>query len=72
MVTTHFLPFVVLAFLAALSVPTAGIYIPRRCAHSPCEIAKLSDIEGAGRLLAALLGSLSGTELRDLGTSQPL
>ena len=53
-------------------VPTAGIYIPRRCAHSPCEIAKLSDIEGAGRLLAAFLSSLSGTELRDLGTPQPL
>lgn len=53
---------------AGHGVPTAGIYIPRRCAHSPCEIAKLSDIEGAGRLLAAFLGSVRGAELLELGS----
>jgi len=57
---------------AGHGVPTAGIYIPRRCAHSPCEIAKLSDVEGAGRLLAAFLSSVTGTELRDLGSPTPV
>lgn len=53
---------------AGHGVPTAGIYIPRRCAHSPCEIAKLSDLEAAGRLLAAFLASLSGRDVADLGS----
>lgn len=49
-------------------VPTAGIYMARRCAHSPCEIAKLSDFEHAARLLTAFLGDLTGREVRELGT----
>ncbi len=57
---------------AGHGVPTAGIYIPRRCAHSPCEIAKLSDIEGAGRLLAAFLSSITGRELSELGSATRL
>jgi endoglucanase len=57
---------------AGQGVPTAGIYIPRRCAHSPCEVAKLSDIEGASRLLAAFLGAVRGAELRELGSATRL
>ncbi|MBI2014554.1 MAG: hypothetical protein HYS77_03305, partial [Candidatus Rokubacteria bacterium] len=49
-------------------VPTAGLYIPRRCAHSPCELAKLSDLEQAVRLLQALLAGLDGRELRELAS----
>ena len=49
-------------------IPTAGIYIARRCAHSPCEIARLSDLEGAARLLAAFLGGLDGREVVELGS----
>lgn len=48
-------------------IPTAGIYIPRRCAHSPCEIAKLSDLENAAKLLGAFLANLEGRDLRELG-----
>ena len=57
---------------AGHGVPTAGIYIPRRCAHSPCEIAKVSDIEGAAQLLGAFLGSLGGAEVHDLGSPAPV
>jgi hypothetical protein len=39
----------------------------RRCAHSPCEVAKLAHFEGAARLLAAFLGDLSGREVQELG-----
>jgi endoglucanase len=53
---------------AGHGVPTAGIYIPRRCAHSPCEIARLSDVEGAANLLALFLGNLSGRDVKDLGS----
>jgi endoglucanase len=49
-------------------VPTAGLYVARRGAHSPCEIAKLSDLEGAAQLLAAFLDSLSGREVAELGS----
>ena len=34
-------------------IPAGGISIPTRAIHSPGEIAKLSDIEAAGRLIAA-------------------
>lgn len=53
-------------------VPTGGIYIARRCAHSPCEIAKLSDIAGAARLLTAFLADLSGREVQELGSPSRL
>jgi putative aminopeptidase FrvX len=39
----------------------------RRCAHSPCEVAKLADFEGAARLLTALLRELTGREVQELG-----
>jgi endoglucanase len=54
--------------VAGHGVPTAGIYVARRCAHSPCEVAKLSDFEGAARLLTALLTDLTGREVRELGS----
>jgi endoglucanase len=57
---------------AGHGVPTAGVYIPRRAAHSPCEIAKLSDLENAAVLLAAFLSSLTGREVEALGRPTPL
>jgi endoglucanase len=48
-------------------VPTGGIYMARRCAHSPCEVAKLTDFEGAARLLTVFLRELTGREVQELG-----
>jgi endoglucanase len=53
---------------AGHGVPTGGLYVARRCAHSPCEVAKLSDFEGAARLLAAFLGELTGREVQEWGS----
>jgi tetrahedral aminopeptidase len=53
---------------AGHGVPTGGLYVARRCAHSPCEVATLSDFESAARLLAAFLGELSGREVREWGS----
>ena len=49
-------------------VPTGGLYMARRNAPAPCEVAKLSDIEGAARLLTAVLGGLTGREVQALGS----
>lgn len=43
---------------AGSGVPTAGIYMPRRCSHSPAEVAHLSDIEHAAALVRAFLSTL--------------
>jgi putative aminopeptidase FrvX len=54
--------------VAGHGVPTGGLYMARRNAHSPCEVAKLSDIEGAARLLTAVLAGLTGREAQELGS----
>lgn len=54
--------------VAGHGVPTGGIYMARRNAHSPCEVAKLSDVEGAARLVTAFLADLTGREVQELGS----
>lgn len=43
--------------LSGRGVPTAGVYIPRRNAHSPAEVSSLTDMENAARLLTSFIST---------------
>lgn len=53
-------------------VPTALINVPIRNMHSPVEMADLSDIKRAGRLLAAFIASLEDDFLATIAWDDPL
>jgi endoglucanase len=53
-------------------IPTAGIYIPRRCSHSPSEVAHVSDIEAAFALLRAFLSTLDAQTITRLRQRAPV
>lgn len=52
--------------LAGRGVPTGGIYIPRRCSHSPNEVIDLRDVDRTVELARAFLGELDADEVRRL------
>lgn len=52
--------------LSGRGVPTAGVYIPRRNAHSPAEVASLTDMENAARLVASFLTGVSASRLEEI------
>ena len=45
--------------LTGSGIPTASMVIPRRYAHSPCEVAVLSDIGNCLKLLVSTIQSLN-------------
>jgi len=47
-------------------IPCGGIFIPRRCSHSPTEIAHIEDMNNAHRLSLAFLSELNGTTIEEL------
>jgi endoglucanase len=54
--------------LSGRGVPVAGVYIPRRNAHSPAEVASLSDMENAAKLLASFLINMNLVRIKELLT----
>jgi len=44
--------------LARAGIPTGEILVARRYSHSPIEVASMADIEGAARLLSAVVGRI--------------
>ncbi len=47
-------------------IPCGGIFIPRRCSHSPTEIAHIEDMNNAHKLSLAFLSELDGTVIEDM------
>ncbi len=47
-------------------IPTGGIFIPRRCSHSPNEIAHIEDIYRAHRLSLSFLSQLNGNDIKEM------
>ncbi len=56
---------------AGSGVPTAGIYVPRRCSHSSTEVAHISDVEAAAALLRAFLSTLDAQTVAQLRQRTP-
>lgn len=53
--------------LAKSGVPTGEILVPRRYSHSSVEVASMSDVEEASKLLAKVLESLDPDWINGLG-----
>lgn len=47
-------------------IPTAGIFIPRRCSHSPTEIAHIDDMNHAYKLSFSFLNELNGNAIEEM------
>jgi tetrahedral aminopeptidase len=47
-------------------IPCGGVYIPRRHSHSPLEVVKWRDVEGASELIYFFLKELCGAGIEDL------
>jgi endoglucanase len=47
-------------------IPVGGIFIPRRCSHSPTEIAHIEDMNHAHKLSFSFLSELSGNAIEKL------
>lgn len=47
-------------------IPCGGIYMPRRCSHSPTEIAHMDDMINAHRLCLAFLSELNDTAIGEM------
>ena len=47
-------------------IPTGGIFIPRRCSHSPTEIAHIEDMNRAHRLSLSFLSELTGNDIEEM------
>jgi putative aminopeptidase FrvX len=60
--------------LAGRGVPTGGVFIPRRCSHSPSEVIDLRDLDQTADLLSSFLGSLDVATVEGLASRpiQPL
>ena len=52
--------------LAGRGVATGGLFIPRRCSHSPNEVVDPADVEGAVALLTSLTASLDAVAVGEL------
>ncbi len=52
--------------LSGRGVPSAGVYIPRRNAHSPAEVASLADMENAARLLVSFCSETRAARLKEI------
>lgn len=52
--------------LAGRGVPTGGIYIPRRCSHSPNEVIDLRDLDRTTALLTAAVAALDAATIEVL------
>jgi putative aminopeptidase FrvX len=55
-------------------VPTGGVYIPRRCSHSPNEIIDVRDVEKTIELLTAFVVEMDADTISTLARrpSHPL
>jgi len=47
-------------------IPCGGIFIPRRCSHSPTEIAHIEDMNNAHKLSLAFLSELNGNDIKEM------
>jgi endoglucanase len=47
-------------------IPVGGIFIPRRCSHSPTEIAHIEDMKSAHRLSLSFLSELTGKDIEEM------
>jgi putative aminopeptidase FrvX len=47
-------------------IPTGGIFIPRRCSHSPTEIAHIEDMNHAYKLSLSFLSELNGNAIEEM------
>lgn len=47
-------------------IPIGGIFIPRRCSHSPTEIAHIEDMNHAHRLSLSFLRELNGNAIEEM------
>jgi endoglucanase len=47
-------------------IPAGGIFIPRRCSHSPTEIAHIEDMNHAHRLSLSFLRELNGNAIEEM------
>lgn len=47
-------------------IPCGGIFIPRRCSHSPTEIAHIEDMNHAHRLSLSFLNELDGNAIEEM------
>jgi endoglucanase len=52
--------------LSGRGIPTAGVYIPRRNAHSPAEVVSLSDVENAALLVSEFLSGADAAHLEEI------
>lgn len=53
--------------LTGSGIPTGAIVIPRRYAHSPCEVASISDIKNGLKLLTATIQSFADEDFSQCG-----
>lgn len=60
--------------LAGRGVPTGGVFIPRRCSHSPAEVIDLRDLDRTAALLTSFVTSVDAAHIGRLASRpiQPL
>jgi endoglucanase len=54
--------------LAGRGIPTGGVYIPRRCSHSPNEVIDLRDLDATAALVTAFLAETGADAVREMAT----
>lgn len=54
--------------LAGRGIPTAGVYIPRRCSHSPNEVIDLRDLDATAALVTAFLRDVDADSVRTMAS----
>jgi endoglucanase len=52
--------------LAGRGIPTGGVYIPRRCSHSPNEVIDLRDLDRTAALLTAFVRRMNAATIEQL------